>query len=222
MPIVPPVARTACVLGKKPRSRWYPANLLLEVVGGGAGQARGKQIVEALGSHLAVDDKDDLFARFVARALDAAMPAPASSPSTPPFASLEPGDDQLHGFRGSVPATENLSPAERFCNDLGSVLELKPKLTRRQWTVLVEAALRLGLGMHTLWVCQLNVLAWKLVVDVASGKAVPPEAELESLLWTSHCGEHPLLEIGQNSEPMLKQLVERYAYARFGLNLLLC
>src|ERR1700731_1375731 len=75
--------------------------------------------------------------------------------------------------------------------------------------------------MHALWVCQLNVLMWELAVDAAAGKPVASDDAIESILWESHCDSQPLLEIGQNSEPLLKQHIERYAYARLGLNLLL-
>ncbi len=218
MPIVPAVARTACVLGKKTRSRWYPANLLMEVIGGGMGDTGAKSLVESFGSALNVDDNDDLFARFISRALEA-ISAP---PTVPPYTSIVPTDEDLHAYRGHVPSSSKLSPAERFCEDISGVLELKSQLTRRQWTVLVEASLRLGLGMHVLWLCQLNLLAWELVLATASGKAIPAESKIESLLWESHCESQPLLEIGQNSEPMLKQLIERYAHARLGLNLLFC
>jgi hypothetical protein len=217
MPIVPPVAVTACVLGKKPRSRWYPANLLLEALGVGAGQAAGTQLIRALGTALSIDDGDDLFARFLFLALGAAFPPP---PVNPPFAALSLAAEELHAHRGHAAVGSRLAPAERFCLDLPFVLELKPQLTRRQWTVLVESLLRLGLGMHALWVCQVNVLAWKLVLNTAEGQPVPSVAQIESLIWESHTDAHPLLEIGQNSEPMLKQLIERYAYARLGLNLL--
>jgi hypothetical protein len=216
MPIVPPVARAACVLGKKPRSRWYPANLLMEVIGAGTSFAAAKSLVKSFGKALAVGPDDDLFARFVSHALEAIFPAP----NPLPYTTINPEDDDLHAYRGHVPSGGILSPAERFCQDLPAVLELKPQLTRRQWTVLVEASLRLGLGMHVLWVCQLNVLAWELVLAAVAGKPMPSEGEIESLLWESHCESRPLLEIGQDSEPMLKQLIEKYAHARLGLNLL--
>jgi hypothetical protein len=218
MPIVPPVARTACVLGKKPRSRWYPANLLMEVIGSGAGEGYGKTIVDSLGTALKVDDTDDVFARFVSRALESTFPPP----TIPPYTAITLGDEELHAYRGHTPAGGRFSPAEQFCRDMPSIIGLKPHMTRRQWTVLVEASLRLGLGMHALWVCQLNVVAWELALATVAGNPVPSEIEIEKLLWESHCDSRPLLEIGQNSEPMLKYLIERYAYARMGLNLLFC
>jgi hypothetical protein len=218
MPIVASVARVACVLGKKPRSRWYPANLLMEVVGAGKGEAKGIELIVSVAKALQIDDTDDLFARFVDRALGSI----SSPPAIAPYNGIALNDEELHAYRGHVPTEGKLSPAERFCMDMPTVLGLKPQLTRRQWTVLVEALLRLGLGMHALWVCQLNVLAWGLAIDAAAGKPLASQSTIEAVLWESHCDVHPLLEIGQNSEPLLRQLIERYAYARLGLNLLLC
>lgn len=52
MPIVPEVARHACVLGRKGKNRWTPGNLLLEVIGNGIGQAAGIQLARGLGNSL--------------------------------------------------------------------------------------------------------------------------------------------------------------------------
>ncbi|MEI8044412.1 MAG: hypothetical protein WCL11_23580, partial [Verrucomicrobiota bacterium] len=114
------------------------------------------------------------------------------------------------------------TPAERFCADLKAIISLKPPLTRRQWTVLVETILRVGMGMHVLWVCQLNWAAWQIVLDVAAGKPVPTLSQLEHQLWECHRERSPLLEIGLPATVLLERLLEHYGYARLGFNMLLC
>jgi hypothetical protein len=52
MPLVPSVARIAGVLGKRPRSRWNPYNLLLETIGAGLGSSEGLGLVRSLGASL--------------------------------------------------------------------------------------------------------------------------------------------------------------------------
>ncbi len=195
MPIVPTVARVACVLGKKPRSRWYPANLLLEVIGAGDGETNGSNLIVSLGKALEVDDTDDLFARFVDRALAAITPAPAVAP----YHSIALTDGELHAYRGRTVTTGQFSPAERFCLDLPTILGLKAQLTRRQWTVLVEALFRLGLGMHTLWVCQLNVLMWDKICLCALGSkpaAMPTRRSGCRLGW--ECTHRLLKTVGKS------------------------
>lgn len=221
MPLVPSVARIAGVLGQ-PRSRWTPFNLLLETVGAGSGAAGGQSLLTRLGDALVINNNDDIFARFVEYALQEGLrgiePVPAATaPYTQPL--LE--GRHLLAFRDH-PVPRGRCPSERFCLDIDQVLALKGSLTRRQWTVLVEAALRLGLGMHVLWNCRANAAAWRLACDVASGRAVPALAEVEDAVWPAEPESRPLLEIGVNAQPLLERLIEEYAYARTGLNLLLC
>ena len=84
MPIVPSVARIAGVLGKRPRSRWNPSNLLLDAIGTGTDLADGESLIRRLGEALAVTEQDDVFARFVEQALRQGLqniePAPALRP----------------------------------------------------------------------------------------------------------------------------------------------
>lgn len=216
MPLIPEIGRYACVLGRV-RSRWYPANLLLQVIGAGRGQRGSQALVESLGNALLVTDNDDIFARFAAQAFDTVAPLPIPAPYT----STPLREGEARAFRGRNPPLIGYSPAERFCNDLEAVISLKGQLTRRQWTVLVEAIIRLGLGTHLLWVCHANAVYWNLVLEAIQSGQVPTTPEIEDALWYSHRNTHLLLEVGRDAVPVIKQILERYVYARFGLNLLL-
>lgn len=223
MPLVPTIARIAGVLGKRPRSRWNPSNLLLETIGAGRGKTDGEALIVALGEALEVASTDDVFARFVEDALRQGLQGVAPVPApTVPFRTLALGDDLLRAHRPATTTLRRLCPAERFCADLPTVLAIKGSLTRRQWTVLLESVLRLGLGMHVLWTCNANILAWEQVLAAASGNAPPSAAEVESAIWETHDEARPLLELGANAEPLIERMIEQYAYARTGLNLLLC
>ncbi|WP_124681846.1 hypothetical protein [Candidatus Viridilinea mediisalina] len=216
MPLIPEIGRYACVLGRV-RNRWYPANLLLQVIGAGRGQRGSQVLVENLGNALLVSDNDDIFARFAAQAFGSVEPLP-----TPvPFTSMALQEREARAFRGKPPPLIGNSPAERFCTDLEAVIRLKEQLTRRQWTVLVEAIIRLGLGTHLLWVCHVNASYWDFVLRAVQSGQVPTAVEIEDALWYSHRSTRPLLEVGRDAVPLIKQILERYVYARFGLNLLL-
>lgn len=222
MPLVPTIARIAGVLGKTPRSRWNPSNLLLQAIGAGRGKADGEALLRQLGAALQVSANDDVFARFVEdslrRGLDDVEPVPAT---TAPFEHVELDDSDLRALR-SMAEPRRMCPAERFCRDLPSLLAVKDALTRRQWTVLLEALFRLGLGMHVLWTCNANIVAWELVLSAASGHPTPTADAVEMAIWECHVEERPLLEVGTDGEPLIERLIEQYAYARTGLNILLC
>ncbi len=222
MPLVPTVARIAGVLGKKPRSRWNPTNLLLETIGAGLGKIPGEALVRNLGEALEVTTRDDIFARFTEESLRQGLQSVQPLPSTSaPYHAIALEDEQLRAHRTNVQA-RRLCPAERFCKDLPSAIAIKPVLTRRQWTVLLESMLRIGLGMHVLWTCNANIIAWELALSAASGSLPPTTSQIDAAIWETHDETRPLLELGSNAEPLIERMIERYAYARTGLNLLLC
>jgi hypothetical protein len=222
MPLVPSIGRIAGVLGKRPRSRWNPSNLLLETIGAGLGKTSGEALIHSLGESLEAGAADDVFARFVEESLQQGLQNVDPKPkATAPFRSIAIEDAWLRAFRSSA-RRRRLCPAERFCKDLPAVLSLKAALTRRQWTVLLEAMFRLGLGMHVLWTCSANNTAWEIALAVASGQPPPTAAEVENSIWETHDETRPLLELGANAEPLIERLIERYASARTGLNILLC
>ncbi|MGJ4897493.1 hypothetical protein ACQR2B_17400 [Bradyrhizobium oligotrophicum] len=222
MPLVPSVARIAGVLGKRPRSRWNPSNLLQEIIGSALDRAAGEALIRELGAALAIADDDDVFARFTEASLRSGLQGIQPEPGQDfPYLSLQLGEDDCRAFRAAS-NNRQLCPSERFCTDLRAVVGLKPSLTRRQWTVLVEAILRLGLGMHALWICKANNIAWELALTAASGMAPPSASEVEAKIWEQQHESSMLLEIGANAEPVIQRHIERYAFARTGLNLLLC
>lgn len=217
MPLVPQIAYHACVLGKV-RSRWNPFNLLLHAIGGGFGEVKGKDLIRQLGDALRIEKDDDVFARFVGRAFNHTIRPLLSYP----YVAMSLNKEQLRAFRGNATIISSRSPAERFCKDLEAVLQLKERLTRRQWTVLLEATLRLGLSTHVLWVCYVNTVCWQFVLSIVGGNAVPSVAEIEASLWQSHRDMNSLLEFGHNADLLIRHLLEKYVYAQFGLNLLFC
>ena len=213
MPLVPQVAKHACVLGSHGR-RWFPGNLLFDVLGAGAEPASSQTLLTSLAHSLAVGDNDDMFARFTESRLSSVTTASAPAP-------LVIDEKRQRAYRGRTSPLLSFNPAERFCRDLGSVLELKDKLTRRQWTVLVEAVLRIAMGTHVLWVCHANARCWEMVLSVTSGEPVPTESEVENKIWHSHRDSNSFLEVGRDAVPLIKQVLERHLFGRFGINLVL-
>ena len=214
MPLVPQVGYYSGVRGGFGRSRWYPANLLLEVVGTGVGLTNAATVLARFRNAIAVDATDDLVARFI----DHVLPPPAGR-ATPRLLTLS--NEHVKGYCSPLTSRQMQIPAARLCADLDAIIELKNRLTRRQWTVLVEGILRLGMTTHVLWVCYANSKCWDLALRAAAGQSVPTESEIHGLLWRPATDSAVLLELGRDAVRLLEQWLEQYVYGRFGLNLIL-
>src|SRR6266568_5761575 len=156
MPLVPSIALYACVLGN-PRNRWDPGNLLVSTIGSGLGAVPSDYhaLLQRFRDALTVQENDDLFARF----LEVSLSSISDKHYNP--LDINPIEPKAPAWRISMAFGEQqLTPAERFCQDLDALLILKNRLTRRQWTVLLEALLRVGLTCHELWLCQLAHQIW--------------------------------------------------------------
>jgi hypothetical protein len=208
MPYVPEIARYAGVLGQ-PRNRWDPGNLLLTAIGSGCPPTELDERLQSLAIALDVDASDDIFARFVENSLRQ-LPG-----ATRQATNLRPRNPAWRATSAGA-----LTPAERFTRDLASVISLKSVVTRRQWTAVIEALLRIGLATHVLWLCRLNGTVWKLAQRVVNGDDVPTVQAVEDSCWLSHHDE-PLLALGLNGNPLIRQAIQAFVEARIGLSLLL-
>lgn len=209
MPLVPEIGRYAGVLGKK-RNRWESGNLLLSVVSSGGQPDAAQRTLSRFRDALAVEATDDVFAVFVENSLRQAN----GGQSAPPPSAARDAAWRPTSSQGST-------PAERFQEDLAAVIDLKNRLTRRQWTVLVEALLRLGLGMHVLWLLRFNDSLWTLLVRTLELEEAPTWEEVNTWCWMNHGSNEPLLELGQDAIPRLRAGLQQYAQARLGINLIL-
>jgi hypothetical protein len=214
MPFVPKVGYYAGVRGKFGRGRWYPANLLLQVFGAGLGHPAGTVAIRKFCETLNVGVDDDVVARFIEQAIPAMSPPSATKP-------LSLSTENCVAFGRSLDKLPPRIPAEAFCCDVASLNGLKRKLTRRQWTVLCEALIRLGLATHVLWVCHANSESWDILLDVAAGGGVPSTTQIQKRIWCEKTRGPHLLELGRDSNVLIKGWLERYVYARIGLNLCL-
>lgn len=214
MPLVPRLGYRSGVIGAYGRGRWQPGTLLLSAIWTGSGPSAAPAVVEQLRSALEVAPGDDLFARYVEDCLAMVEPAP----QIPSIEDLEEIGSRAAGWRPERRGGH--IPAERFVDDLRHVIELKPRLTRRQWTALLEAQLRIGLAMHQMWLCRFNVRIWELALRAMAGERIDVNVVL-AYAWRSQEEDAPFLQLGADSVPAMRRLLADYARARLGLNLLL-
>ena len=217
MPLVPEIARYGCVLGGRPRSRWDPGNLLLSTLGSGLGPIKIKSIIDRLQKALEITDQEDVFARFVEISLAPIANDPQTRPSIDHLEELT----LKLALAWRNPSDLIRTPAEQFSRDLKSIIGLKERLTRRQWTVLFEALLRVGLATHMLWLCRANKVVWHMVLDVIESNSVPDALAIEERCWEGYDNVDPLLELGRDGIPFIKKRLQEFIQARLGLNLLL-
>ncbi len=218
VPVVPSLGKFSGVLGGTNRSRWNAGRLAIYTLACGVGPRDFLTVSQDFAKALDVDEEeDDQFAVFLEQAI------------SPLLGVQRKHVDEEWRIRGldwsNIPYREEpvkpLSPAEVFAQDLLELLRLKPSLTRRQWCALVESLLRLGLAAHVLWVCRLNSVVWRFVLEVLDGSDPPSECDVRRELWSAHLGYGAFLDGGQSSDSYFRRQVENYATARLGLNLLL-
>lgn len=110
------------------------------------------------------------------------------------------------------------SPASQFVQDLGKVLGLKGKLTRRQWISIVESLLRVASVSHVMWLCRVNERAFGVLHGALRGQPPDNVTKLQECLFASHPATWHL---GQPILPAVRSLARDYLAARVGINYLL-
>jgi hypothetical protein len=206
-PLVPVMTHWTGVLGK-PRNRWVPGNLVLAAISAGVPRSDFGATIQTLRIALATGEKDDILARFMEHQLRIITPIATN-------AEIE----WRPSYIPSMPR-EFLTPPERMVTDLRHIVELKPYLTRRHWTTLVEAVLRLGMGAYALWVCRLNEMTWRLTQAALADDVRPPE-EIAVMLESSHLNSGGFFDLEAEAVPAIRRTIRSYAEARYGLNVVL-
>lgn len=170
-----------------------------------AAQGTWSRLFHALGVH----DDDDVFARFLRDEISAWTGSPWGK------APLVPGGDEA----ACLPPGELdglASPARQFCQDLDAVLAAKAVMTRRQWTSLLEALVRIAAVGHVAWVCEVHRQAWECVRRTLAGEDLP--GDLRTVIYPREFG---YLTYGMGAVSELKDRTSTYLAARLGLNAVL-
>lgn len=220
MPLVPAISIYANVRGKKTgRRKWEPGNLLLTTLRSGTkSDVEYFDIINKLRVALNVgtegNNRDDFLAIYVENELLKIAPQEIREVEV---TNLKP--ESSPAWR--IGRSEGLTPAERLVKDMHVILNLKKRLTRRQWTVLVEALLRIGLGTHVLWLCHLNWCLWKMVLNAVVDGIQPNAEKVEKSCWNGHGSKDPLLELGRDATSLIKKRIREYVQARIGINIVL-
>lgn len=206
---VTPLVPQATVFSGSARlsSNSWPAGALIRrmVWLGSPHAATATAIWQALFDALSVTENDDIFARFLQAEIEAWSPQPV-------WAAVEPGEQPTLD-----PADSNGLdyPARQFVRDLGSIISAKASMTRRQWTSLLEAIVRLAAVAHVTWLCDVHAKSWECIRGALDGNGPVDAAAARSAIYPK---DFQFLSYGDRALPGIKDRASAFLQARLGLN----
>lgn len=157
---------------------------------------------------LSVSEEDDVFARF----LQAEMAAWVHEPSWSAFGVRE--RETLN------PADRNglEYPAKRFVRDLPAIIAAKHAMTRRQWTSLLEAIVRIASVAHVTWLCDVHAKIWGCLRASLDGQGPVDEVDARTAIYPRN---FQFLSYGDRALPGIKDRASAFLQARLGINAVL-
>ena len=210
--VTPLVGETAWFSGsaRLAGNPWPAGALLRRMVWLGSDSQEGAETIwQRLFGALAVADGDDVFARFLSEELAAwsghSWGDEPVMPGEGEVSLLPPGELEGRPF-----------PARQFVSDLAAVIDAKPLMTRRQWTSMLEALVRVAAVAHVAWLCEVQRRIWDMLRKALGGRidAVPTRDQLYPLALS-------YLTFGKGALAELKDRTSAYLRARLGINALL-
>lgn len=167
-----------------------------------------REIWADLFNALSVSDNDDIFARFLQEEMQAWVPNPGWAAFDPEEnTTLAPADRDKLDY-----------PAKRFVRDLTSIIKSKHAMTRRQWTSLVEAIIRLAAVAHCMWLCDVHARIWNCFRLALDGGGPADEASAREALYPNN---FQFLSYGDRALPGIKDRASSFLAARLGINAVL-
>lgn len=109
------------------------------------------------------------------------------------------------------------SPAAQFFKDLYKIIQLKPRLARRQWLSILESSIRISCSAHILWVCNLNIIIWNYFKDCLQNK----ECDIIQLTNKIKNESLQLWKIEEKAVPIIKEQIQGFIRAQIGINYIL-
>ncbi|RNJ64062.1 MAG: hypothetical protein EDM03_06915 [Porphyrobacter sp. IPPAS B-1204] len=154
---------------------------------------------------LTVTETDDVFARFLQSEIEAWSP-------TTKWAPVDPEDQPL---LDPLDARGLNYPARRFVRDLDAIIAAKGSMTRRQWTSLLEAIIRLASVAHVAWLCDVHAKSWECIRAAMKGAGPADEDEVRATIFPR---SFDFLSYGDRALPGIKDRASAFLQARLGIN----
>ncbi len=206
---VTPLVPQAAVFSGSARlssNSWPAGALVRRMVWLGSPDATAAKVTwQSLFEALSVADDDDIFARFLQAEIEAWSPQPTWAAAEPDEQStLDPVDREGLDY-----------PARRFVRDLASIIDAKDSMTRRQWTSLLEAIVRLAAVAHVTWLCDVHAKSWECIRAALDGSGPSDAAAARAMIYPR---AFQFLSYGDRALPGIKDRASAFLQARLGLN----
>ena len=210
-PLVPGTALFSGSARLTPNS-WPAGSLVRRMIClGSPDREAAEQLWDELFSALAVGQGDDIFARWLEAETHAwipgqtwkKIPLPANEANPLPMADLD-----------NIP----FLPARQFAKDLRAIIKAKDAMTRRQWTSLLEAVVRLAGVAHAIWLCDVQARISRCLFDALGSSGPVGEAAVRGAIFPASA---QYMAYGGKALPALKDKVSSYLGARLGINTIL-
>lgn len=214
-PLVPEVTRysgSARLAGNP----WSPGDLVERMVLlGSTDRSAAEALWQRLFSALAVSERDDVWARWLESELGVWRQKGRS-----PFA-LQPLEQSALSDFARTDGQARQFPAKQFVKDLDAIISVKECMTRRQWTSLLEAVIRIATVAHVMWLSDVNQRIWSQIRAALHGTLNSADLNPTPSSPSIYPNQIAYFPYGSAAMDRAKMLVSRYLYARLGLNAVL-
>ncbi len=212
--VTPLVPALACFSGsaRLASNSWPAGSLVKRMIWLGSKDHGAAQILwKDLFTSLTVGENDDVFARWLEQET-----AAWDEPSTWKLANtteLEIANLDVEDYD-----TIKFLPARQFTKDLRSVIQAKEVMTRRQWTSLLEAVIRIASVSHVNWLCDVQTRLWRCISETLMGQGPSGIDEVKAVIFP----ESPqYMTYGGKALNGIRDRASGYLASRLGMNTLL-
>jgi hypothetical protein len=212
--VTPLVPSLACFSGsaRLASNSWPAGSLVKRMIWLGSKDHIAALILwKDLFASLTVGENDDIFARWLEQetaAWDEPSTWKLANTSELEIANLDVEDYDAIKFL----------PARQFTKDLRSVLQAKEVMTRRQWTSLLEAVIRIASVAHVNWLCDVQTRLWRCISETLMGQGPLEIAEVRAAIFP----ESPqYMTYGGKALNGIRDRASGYLASRLGINALL-
>jgi len=190
---------------------WPAGSLIRRMVWlGSENSASAEALWKDLFIALSVNEDDDIFARWLEEETKCWT-------SKNEWKYIQPSKAEVGVLDYKDISEIDFLPARVFVKDLKAIINAKNLVTRRQWTSLLEAILRIGAVAHVIWLCDFQSRTWAILNDALNKKESIKENLKEELFPT----QPQYMSYGGKALNSLKDKISSYLAARLGINNLL-
>lgn len=210
-PLVPQLARFSGSARLSSNS-WPAGNLIRRMIWLGSVDSQSAELLwKDLFFALSVTTDDDVFARWINDETECWL-------ENDKWELVQPNSSEVGQLSTDEYLRIDFLPARQFVKDLRAIIEAKHLVTRRQWTSLLEAIIRIGAVTHVTWLCDVQSRIWKRLSDVLQKRTDFDDQKVNEDLFPK---SSLYMTYGGKALNSIKDKISAYLTARVGINNLL-